>query len=163
MRRSFRERPRGSALLTTMILLAVLMVIGIAAVSLSSQERANASAKARLDFATACANAAQAKIWSELADSGLGYLGTAVQISPVTLPDGTVLTSGHYDADAGAVTVTNSVFAADCNGANPLAERDFTNTVVARTAGGRCYAIQARCIDPSGRQMEVEFGLRFAF
>ncbi len=103
------------------------------------------------------------KIWSELADNGLGFLGTGMQVSPVTLPDGTVLTTGHYDMDPASVTVTNSVVAAECKGANPLAERDLTNTFVARTAGGRCYAILARCIDPSGRQMEVEFGLRFAF
>jgi hypothetical protein len=146
-----------------MILLAVLVVAGVAAVSLSSQERMNAGTKGKLDFALACANAAQAKIWSELTDHGLGYLGSTLQITPVTLPDGTVLAAGHYGASAGTVTVDKMVYQAECKSANPLAERDFTNTIVARTVGGNCYAIQARCIDPAGRETEVEFGLRFAF
>ncbi len=160
-----RTSQRGSVLLTTVIMIGVLLVVGVAAVSLSSQERNNAGAKERLDFARACGNAAQAQIWSELTVNGLGYLGSTAQISPVRLPDGTQLAAGHYGdgADGGSVTVDKIVFSTQATDSNPLSDRDYTNTVVARTLGGTVYAIQARCIDPSGHEIEVEFGLRFAF
>lgn len=155
---------RGSALLTTMVLIGVLLVIGVAAISLSSQERTNAGAKAKLDFARACGNAAQAQIWSELAAHGTSHLGNlTATMSPVTLPDGTVLAGGHYGTDAGTVQVKDMVTSAVSNANNPLAERDSTNTIVARNIGGTIYAIQARCIDAAGRETEVEFGVRFAF
>lgn len=162
MKRDRRGDERGSALLFVVVLIGAMIVVGMAAVSLSSQERDNAGAKARLDFARACGNAAQAKIWSELTDNGIAYLGSALQTTPVKLPDGTILTTGHYGAGAGNISVTTNVFAAKCDRDNPLAERDTTNIIVARTAGGNCYAIQARCIDPAGHEIEVEFGLRFA-
>ena len=72
--------PPGSVLVIAMILLAVLSIIGAAAVSLSSQERVNATAQTRVDFLNACANAAQAKIWAEMAQYGLSYLGHGVRL-----------------------------------------------------------------------------------
>jgi hypothetical protein len=162
MRAKSHSQERGSALVMTMILIGVLLVIGVATVSLSSQERNNAGAKARLDFARACGNAAQGQIWSELAAAGLGYLGSNATISPLRLADGTQLAAGHYGADAGSVTVSNIVFSTQATGSNPLADRDYTSSIVARSIGGTVYAIQARCIDPSGNEVEVEFAVRFA-
>src|SRR6266498_1794844 len=65
-----RKIARGAALPLAMILLGVLTVVGVAAVSLSTQERANAAAYSKMDAIYACANAATAKLWSELAIYG---------------------------------------------------------------------------------------------
>ena len=65
-----RKPARGAALPLAMILLGVLTVIGVAAVSLSRVERQNAASYSRVDFVTQCANAAQAKLWAEMARSG---------------------------------------------------------------------------------------------
>lgn len=155
---------RGSALLTTMVLIGVLLVIGVAAISLSSRERMNAGAKDKLDFAQACGNAAQAHIWSELAAFGTGRLGDQVSVvSPITLPDGTTLAVGHYSTDPSTVKVKDIVSFAKNDSNSPLAERDSTNTMIARNPGATTYSIQARCIDAAGRETEVEFGVRFAF
>src|SRR5512144_1685410 len=94
-----RSRPAGSTLVITMILLTVLTVIGVAAVSLGSQERINASGKGKRDALYACANAARIQIWAELAKYGRGYFDSANAPSELTLPDGTTLTApAHYSA-----------------------------------------------------------------
>jgi hypothetical protein len=163
-----RTPPRGSALLMAIALLAVLTVIGTAAVALSSQERQNAAANTRLDFLTACANAAQAKIWAEMAQYGLGYLGSSVQVSARDLGDGTkVAAPAHYDdfdAAATAKLVKNVVFKVESSGTTQasLNERDCTNGACGMTPLGQTYGMTALCIDHSGREFEIELAVKFA-
>jgi Tfp pilus assembly protein PilX len=164
-----RSKPaRGSALLLAMLLLTVLTVIGVAAVALSSQERQNASAKTRLDFLTACANAAQAKIWAEMAQYGLGYLGSTVNVTAQSLADGTqVAAPAHYDdfdASATAKLVKDVVFKVESSGTTQTSmnERDCTNGACGMTPLGQSYGMTALCIDPSGREFEVELAVKFA-
>lgn len=160
--------PRGSALLLAMLLLAVLTIVGSAAVALSSQERSNAAAKTRLDFLTACANAAQAKIWAEMAQYGLGYLGSSVKVTARSLADGTkVAAPAHYDdfdPSATAKLVKEVVFKVESSGTtqSSLNERDCTNGACGMTPLGQTYGLTALCIDPSGRQFEIELAVKFA-
>jgi hypothetical protein len=166
---SLRRTPsRGSALLLAMLLIAVLTVIGTAAVALSSQERQNAAAKTRLDFLTACANAAQAKIWAEMAQYGLGYLGSSVQVTARALGDNTKIAApAHYDdfdATATAKLVKNVVFKVESSGTtqNSLNERDCTNGACGMTPLGQTYGLTALCIDRSDREFEIELAVKFA-
>jgi hypothetical protein len=166
MLRSPAPRSRGSALLLALVLLGVLTIIGAAAVLLSSQERMNASAKSRVDYLNACANAAQAKIWAEMVQYGLGYLGASVQISTTTLPDGTKIASpahyGHIDS-ASPPLVSQVVFRAQSGaGESAMNERDCTNAACGLTPLGQTYGITAVCKDPSGNEFEVELAVRFA-
>lgn len=162
------RRPRGSALLLAMILLAVLTVIGAASVMLSSQERNNAAAKNRLDFLNACANAAQAKIWAEMAQYGLGYLSSNVQVSSMTLPDGTiVIAPAHYgqlDAKtqpevSSVAFIVKSTNSLDTN----MNYRDCTNGAcgLAQTLGST-KGMTAVCRDRFGREYEIELAVKFA-
>src|SRR5689334_9704737 len=88
----------GSTMILVVVLLMVLGIIGVAAVSLGSQERANASSKTQRDRLYACATAARMQVWAELAKYGRGYFDSTNNPDSVTLPDGTVLTApSHYD------------------------------------------------------------------
>jgi hypothetical protein len=149
-----------------MVLLGVLTVVGAAAVMLSSRERSSAMAKTRLDSLNACANAAQAKIWAEMAQYGLGYLGSAVTVTPMDLPDGTrVVGPAHYGQHSGTMpTVTSVTFRATLGEAEgSMDERDCTNSACGLGLGRRTtYVVTALCRDQGGREYEVELALKFA-
>jgi hypothetical protein len=158
-----KGRAPGSTLLVAMVLLAILSVIGVAAVTLSSQERTNASAKTHRDRLVACAAAAQAQIWAELLHYGPRLLGRSGLTVPArALPDGTQLLAGHYQ-DPDVVVVDTGVRQSDCK---PLTAEDYvdlTNRDSFFTLSGSCFQITARCRDPQGRELEVEFGLNTLF
>jgi Tfp pilus assembly protein PilX len=163
------RRPRGSVLVLAVVLLAILAVIGVAAVSLSSQDRINAFATTRADALAACARAAQAQVWGELARYGPGYFGSENPLeAPLELADGTrVNAPSHYDAaSASALQVKDVVATYDggvSDGAVAVAA-DLTNRSVPldQLTSGKAYRIAARCIDHAGRELEVEFSMRFA-
>lgn len=159
-------RPRaahGSTLLLVVILLAVLAAVGAAAVTLSSRDRVNASAKARRDLVAACASAAQVKIWAELAQYGPRWLGSDNPISELTLPDGTKLAPVHYDQGLSGVVAKNVVLtlAAEFGDEQVV---DLTNRSTSLIGAGRAYRCVARCTVPGGfgpkRELEVEFQIR---
>lgn len=155
---------RGAALPLALILLAVLTVIAVAAVSLSGQERVNAASYGRIDFVSQCANAAQAKLWSEMAYQGSAYLSAPVAITSVRLPDGTMLTSpAHYDSTATTIVkdVVLKVQSSAGTGGD-VNERDCTNSACGLTPLGGTQMIMARCVDQRGRALEIELGVKFA-
>jgi hypothetical protein len=150
-----------------MIMLAVLTALGVAAVRLASQERANAGMSSRVEFSQSCANAAVAQLWGEMSQFGLGYLGSGLKVDVRSLPDGTRLTSpGHYGQPTGAAapevkSVTYRVESAT----GTQAERDCTNKLCGPNDVGRVYNVTAHCIDSRSnppREAEVEIALRFA-
>ena len=158
---------RGNTLLVAMILLAVLSAVGAAAVTLSSQERNNATAASRVEFLNACANAAQAKIWAEMSQYGMGYLGNAVAVTPMPLPDGTTLVGpAHMDSKQADGTwplvkdVTFKVDAAGTGGA--MNERDCTNGGCGILPLGQTHGMTAVCFDRQGRAHEIELSVKFA-
>ena len=157
--RPLPRRASGSTLILTVILLMVLAVIGVAAVSLGSQERINASGKTQRDQLYACAAAARMQIWAELARYGRGYLESGNVAGSVTLPDGTVLTApSHYDSDPD-VTVSSVVLKNTVTTASTPTATDLTNSFNfmqgLNTATG--YTVVAKCKDRRGRPLEVEF------
>lgn len=164
------RRARGNMLVVAMILLAVLSVVGVSAVMLSSEERRNASSKARRDALEACARAAQAQVWAEVAKYGPTYLksGTLV-VAPATLPGGvTVRAPAHYSdttPDTGAVQVDSVVVQFDqgVSDGSLATASDLTNRAVAidQLGSGKAYRVVARCRDGKARELEVEFAMRF--
>jgi hypothetical protein len=157
-------------LVVAMILLAVLSVLGVSAVSLSSEERRNAAAKARRDALQACARAAQAQVWAEVARYGPTYLrsGTPV-LAPESLPGGvTVRAPAHYSTstpDTGSVQVNSVVVQFDqgVSDGSLATASDLTNRAVAidQLNSGKAYRVVARCKDSKGRELEAEFSMRF--
>jgi hypothetical protein len=162
---SGHRRAHGSTLLLVVILLAVLAAIGAAAVTLSSRDRVNASAKSRRDLIAACASAAQVKIWAELARYGPRWLGSDIPITELTLPDGTRLGPLHYDQEASGVVAKDVVVGLAAEFGDE-AVVDLTNRSTALIGAGRAYRCVARCVVPGGtlfapnRELEVEFQIR---
>jgi len=162
-----RRPPRGSTLVLAMVLLAVLSLLGVAAVSLSLQERTSSSAKARRDLQVACANAARLVIYAELARHGTAYFGSTAAWPSVTLPDGTQLSQSHYDTPAGVSVkdiVPMRILPVSSDPAS-AGTADLTNTFDALgkdSSTARGYEVVARCQDSKGRDLEVEFVVAFA-
>jgi hypothetical protein len=165
--RTHRPRhPRGSALILAMILLGVLAIVGAASVMLSAQERMNAGATTRVEFLNACANAAQAKIWAEMAQYGLSYLGSTVRVSAMALPDGTtVLAPAHYGqlSESTQPLVKDVSFSVKSStGESAMNERDCTNGACGLVPLGQTWGVTALCVDLAGREYEVELAVKFA-
>ena len=154
-------RPRGSTLLLVVILLGVLAVIGVAAVSLGSQERTNASAKGKRDAVAACANAARMALWAELARYGSAYLTSSNPVGEIVLPDGTTLAAPAHYASAGsdALPVVKIVRTHRVVRSAAAKTADLTNRMEAAQSqlGGTAYTVVARCRDAKGREDEIEF------
>ena len=165
MRRLARYRPTGGALLLTLILVAVLTVLGVGAVVAASTERENAFAKSKYDRLVACARAAQAKIWSEIAIYGPGYLTGTQGVTTVSLADGTVLSApSHYDTLVGAQIQSVTLVVPDGAGGAQLPKAaNLSNSGGATVPIGTVNRVVAVCTDTAGRSYEVELAVRFAF
>lgn len=155
---------RGSALVVSIILIGVLTVIGVAAVSLSTQERANAASQGRVDAIYACANAAIAKLWSEIAARGTGLAGSTATVTSIRLPDGTVLTApAHYDTFAGGPTPqVGAGVRSSLSYGQQKKEDNLSNAMRPTVPVGQAQILNAHCKDPNGRELEVEVVFRFA-
>ncbi len=170
-----RSAARGNMLVVAMILLAVLSVLGVSAVMLSSEERRNAASKARRDALEACARAAQAQVWAEVAKYGPTYLKSGTLVAaPAELPGGmTVRAPAHYTPgtsagtpeDSSAVAVSSVVLQFDqgVSDGSVATASDLTNRSVAidQLGSGKAYRVVARCRDGKARELEVEFAMRF--
>jgi hypothetical protein len=89
---------------------------------------------------------------------------TAVDALNVTL-DGTggrtAAVGGHVDQSDATVQVSQVQFLPD-NAFGPTTRtRDITNTVSLIGQGGKPLRVVVHCVDGGGRQLEVEFGVRF--
>ncbi len=150
---------RGSTLIITVILLAVLAVVGAAAISLSARERINSASVSKRDRLAACAQAARLAVWAELAKYGGGYFDSTNAVSGITLPDGTKLAApAHYSQDMTMkvkdVVIKNPV---GCGAGG--ARADLTNTfhAVRTDCNSDAYVVVARCTDGSDKEFEIEF------
>lgn len=158
-----RSRPHtGSALLLVVILLGVLAAIAGATVALSSRDRINASAKSRRDLVVSCANAAQMKVWAELARYGPKWFGDFAGTETV-LADGTRLAPVHYD-QAASVQIKDVVVTFTDPIGSEMA-KDMTNRSQALMNQGNAKRAVARCVIPGGafspdRVLEIEFSMR---
>lgn len=160
-RQNTRRIARGSALAVAMIVLGVLTVVGVAAVSLSTQERTNAAAYGKLDAISACANAAQAKLWKELGVHGTALASKDVAITSLTLADGSVLTApAHYDTPLTATI--KSVSSTDSRGGAKKKSGNLTGKGRATVSRDSVNFFVVHCKDRSGRELEIEIGIKFA-
>ena len=167
MRRFLRSRPSGSTLLLSMILLTVVTLVGVAVINAASRDRENAYSKSKYDRVVACARAAQAKIWAEVAMYGPGYLTGTQGVSAITLADGTALAApSHYDtATDGSVQVKDVTLSVPdgAGGVQLPKAANLSNTGGATVSVPQATRLVARCTDAAGRPYEVELAIRFAF
>jgi Tfp pilus assembly protein PilX len=159
---------RGSALLLAMIVVLVITIIAVAMIRYSSRELAGATAARQNSALVACAEAGRQLLTSQF--RSLGVAPTQLQALNVTL-DGaggdTRVLGGHVDTNVQVDQVT--VLPSASFGVQQNSVRDLTNIIAgAGQLGGTPYRVVVHCQDhgtaglpASGRQLEVEFGIRF--
>ena len=159
-----RHGPRGSALVLVTIILAVLLLLGLAALKLSEQESLSVSRGNDYKMLRACADAAEKKLWAEYAL----YNGAASKVRPTVVPGAggdMRLSISHYDSDPTAVTEVafdeKSFRRLERNAmSGGMGEMDQSNTFRSEF-GGEPYLVVAHCTDARARQYEVELLVRF--
>jgi len=166
MLRAHPTQPRGSTLLLTVVLLAVLAVIGVAAVRLGAQERTNAAAKETRDELVACANAARLQLWAEISRHGSEYVQTNDIAGEIVLPDGTTLRAPAKPSSEGKdarpvyeLVELTPMITAKASGMGNMTNRMADPRSLSNSMG---YRMLARCKDPRGRELYVEFTTKFA-
>ncbi len=163
MRATSPRSARGSSLVFTVVLLAVLSVIGAAAVALSAEERISASEKSQYAALVECANAAQAKLWADMGLYGMRY--QQIQVSSIKLPNGMELVApAHYGwTGTPAQTAADVISIGPAGGIDPGGDSDATNRIVNQGSQGTAgNYMTARCKDAQGREHEVEVAFKFA-
>jgi len=166
--------PRGSALLTSMIVILVITVIGVGMINFASQEVAGATASQRDQALVACADAARQMLLAQF-----HLIGFPASIQALNVPLGTqtgngntLAIGGHYDADTTTATGLGNIYIAQVSamadnsfGSGAATASDITNRIsTTGSLGGRPYKVVVHCQDGSlygGRQLEVEFGIRY--
>jgi hypothetical protein len=157
-----RNPDRGSALLTAVIVVLVVTIIGVAIISFASREIAGATAGAQRQGLVSCAESARQLLLSRF--HAVGLVPTALDPLNVTL-DGTsgrtAAVGGHVDQTGTAVQVSQVQFLPDNSFGPTSRTRDITNTISLIGQGGKPLRVIVHCVDGGGRQLEVEFGVRF--
>ncbi len=161
---------RGSALLMSTVVVLVITVIAVGIIRFASREVSGATAGMRHGALVACAEAGRKLLNSQF--HALGIVPTALTALNVPM-DGppasarTFAVGGHVDQDATAVQVNQVVVLPEGSFGPTKAVRDLTNVVAIAGEGGRPLKVIVHCVDhgdgtaTGGRQLEIEFGVRF--
>lgn len=159
------RRTSGYVLLVAVILLAILTGLGVAAVRVSGRDREGAGNKSKYDRLVACARAAQAKIWSEIANYGAGYLVSSNPVTAITFDGTQVAAPAHYDTATDGTVAVKNVTLTIANGAGGVqlpAVQEMGNSGGSIIGSNQVLRVVARCTDAGNRVFEVELGVRFA-
>ncbi len=161
---------RGSSLLVSVLVMAILTVIGVAMVRFAAREQAGALSKLRKDELSACARAAANVLKSQF---GLGVSPSSpldITMGDPAVGESARIVGGHVDQDMsvidiGGIQVTGA--ARRAFGGAQAAVGDLTNrTFRAGMTGGGYSKVTAHCQmgdksgPTTGRQIEVELMLR---
>jgi len=156
---------RGSALVMSVLVVLVIAIIGVAVVRFASREVAGATASRKSQALVACADAGRQVLLSQFKALGI----SPVSLTALNLPldANTNIMGGHYGEQGVQVTqVVNLPGAAF--GPDPGTVQDISNRVMVTGGGGKPLKVIVHCQqggiggDPTtGRQLEVEFGVRF--
>lgn len=156
---------RGSALVMSVIVVLVIAVIGVAVVRFASREVAGATASRKTQALVACADAGRQVLLSQFKALGL----SPVSLTALNLPldANTNVVGGHYGEQGVQVTQVVNL-PGTAFGPDPGTVQDISNRVMVTGGGGKPLKVIVHCQqggiggDPAtGRQLEVEFGVRF--
>jgi hypothetical protein len=159
---------RGSALLLAIVVVFIITLIGVATIRFSARELAGATSARQSEALVSCAEAGRQLFLSQF--RSLGVAPTSLQLLNVPIDNaaGTArVVGGHVDQNVQVSQVT--VLPSSTFGVQQNTVRDLTNIVTGGAQlGGTAYRVVVHCQDggsasdpTSGRQLEVEFGLRF--
>lgn len=152
---------RGSALLVTLIAMAVLGVLVVGAIQFTGTNRAAAIAKMRGDRVSACAETARRYLLSKLRVYGVDV--TSLTLEQTLMDDAvasrrSTMTTTHYSEPNAQATVV-AVSASSVSSSRGQA-RDLANRLVKPTLGGAYYRVVVMCKEEN-RSSELEFLFRY--
>lgn len=154
-----RRSQRGSGLLLAIIVVLVLTVIAVGVLRFGARELAGTTAGKNAEALTACADAGRTLLLAQFRATGVAPM----QLEPlgVTLATDVRAIGGHINETQVQVQQVQ-VLPAGSLGSERKNTRDITNIAFPSLAplGGKPYRIMVHC-DDHGRQLEVEFGVRF--
>jgi hypothetical protein len=177
-----KRHQRGAALIIAVIVILIVAVIGVGLLRAGTREVAGSMAGARQKALVACAEAARQLIVSRF--HALGLAPTSLEALNVPL-DGTAgnsrswLVGGHVDENPSSLVKSpvdgtrglvqvNQVSLLPDNSFGPTsAVREESNVIALTGQGGKPIKVVVHCVDggddtrQGGRQLEVEFGVRF--
>jgi hypothetical protein len=153
-----RRRPSGSALILAVIVVLVVTVMAVGMVRYSFSEVAGATAGARHQALSQCADAARQLLMSKFHTLGM----KPTQIAALNVPLGgatgsTLALGGHFDTTN--VTI-GQVTPLPPTAVGPPTANDLTSIVQIVGQGGEPLKVVVHCQDGT-RQLEVEFGVKF--
>lgn len=166
------ESQRGSAILIAMILVFVATLIGVGVVNFASRGSAGARAGAKEQALVACAETARELLYSKFHAIGLDPISIEALNVPLDGPPSSARTfavGGHIDS-VGVQVDQVKVIPNHPRGGRGAADaaRDLTNIITPMSSQqGTPMQITVHCQDhgdgspTSGRQLEIEFGVRF--
>ena len=157
---------RGSALLTAVIAVAVIVIVATGILRFASRASIGASAAVNEQSLVACADAARQQLLAQFHIIGFN----AASLQALNVPLGTTgsgsaprAMGGHYDTPVGNIVIDQVTYLAGQK-ASSVGMRDLTNrSVMTFAEGGTPMKIVVHCQDVggTGRQLEVEFGLNY--
>ncbi|MBF5042815.1 hypothetical protein FGE12_10460 [Aggregicoccus sp. 17bor-14] len=161
MRPNLAPAVRGSALLLTLVALAVLGVLVVGAIQFTGTNRMAAVSKMRGDRVSACAETARRYLLAKLRLYNLDP--TSLRLEQTLMDDAvasrrSVMTTTHYGDPNGQATVV-AVSASSVSSSRGQA-RDLANRLVPPTMGGAYYRVVVMCKE-EGRSSELEFLFRY--
>lgn len=154
---------RGSAMLLAIIVVFVVAVIAAGVLRYTSRELAGATAARQADALVACAEAGRQLLMSQFRSVGIPPTQLQALNVPLDANTGgsTSVVGGHIDT-SGVQIAQVSVLPMGSFGSERKNTRDITNIAFPNLSplGGTPYRLLVHCND-HGRQLEVEFGVRF--
>lgn len=159
---------RGSALLLAIVVVMVGAVIGVAMMRFGVREVAGATAAQRQQALSACADLGRQVITSRFRAVGLAPVALEPLSEPVDGGKNLTILGGHFGTDVPNMQLEQVNYLPDAAfGVDAGAVQSITNRVFVSGGGARPMKVVVRCkmggddTPGSGRQLEVEFGLRF--
>ncbi len=158
----------GSGLLLAIIVVFVITLVAVGVIRFSARELAGAFAGRQQEALVACAEAGRQLLMSQFRAYGVSPVSlTPLNVSLDKASGGnTRVVGGHYDSNVQVQQVV--VLPAGTFGPDPNSVQDRSNRIfVQRIGGGNPYKVVVHCQDrgdgtpASGRQLEVEFGIRY--
>ncbi|BDG04278.1 hypothetical protein [Anaeromyxobacter oryzae] len=152
---------RGSGILLAIVVVLVVSVIAVGIVRYTSRELAGATASKQATALVACAEAGRGLLLSQFRSVGIAPTQLTAMNIPLDADKYTNAVGGHIDSSNVQVEQV-TMLPLGTFGSERKNTRDITN--IANPAlgqlGGKPYRLMVHCSD-HGRQLEVEFGVRF--
>lgn len=161
-----RRSQRGSGILLAIIVVFVVALIVAGVLRYTSRELAGATAGRQADALVACSEAGRQLLMSRFRAIGIAPTQLEALNVPLDAPTGgsTRVVGGHIDSSAPATVQIEQVTILPLGtfGSERRNTRDITNIAFPNLSplGGTPYRVVVHCVD-HGRQLEVEFGVRF--